>query len=205
MDDRMERPFVPSPLNGDFAAIFNWLPAPALILSKDGEAVAVNDAFVVMAGMPRAAMLGAGWLDVVEPADRDALKISVGQAGAGAANRTSLLTGQRLSTWRWRHWRGDLLIACVTDSSIADREFEPDLDEEVFLADFFGHLAHRIFGIGAYVQSLIGERGPAMDARLAAAVAELESIVHDAHSTMSKSIASDMSGLKISSFEGKWE
>ncbi len=188
---------MPSPLNGDFATIFNWLPTAALILSKDGEAVAANDAFVAMAGVPRAAMLGAGWLDVVEPRDRHALEVSLGQTGrSSAANRTCLLTGHRLSIWQWRPWRGELLIACVTESSIAGAEFEPGPAEEALLVDLFAYLVQRIFWVGADVQSLIGEWG-AMDERLTAVAVELESIVHDASSAMFKNIADDMMRLNL--------
>ncbi len=173
---------------GELAGLLDALPVASLMLSADGKALVANQAFATLVGLPSAAVLGEGWLDMVEPASRSAVEaaLRVGAADNKAGYfdcRMMTATEWRLCRFQWRPWSDGRLIACVTGSG-GGHETWPLAVEDGNLADAVALVVHRIFSVGLDLQSMVSRADREMAERLARAVTELDLIIRDTRSTI---------------------
>jgi PAS domain-containing protein len=169
-----------------FAAALDLLPLASLVLAADGSALAVNREWALLFAAPGRASPGEGWLDVVEPEDREPLRrllaraVAAGQPGS-AVFRLTGSGGGRLSGWWWRPLTSGQLVVCVADldivmTSARAASFGPTVAESAGVATA---LVHRMFGVGLLLESAAGlTDGPVRD-RLLRAVGELDAVIRD--------------------------
>jgi diguanylate cyclase (GGDEF)-like protein/PAS domain S-box-containing protein len=115
-------------------------PLALVVVDDDGSATGVNEAWLALSGLSRAASLGGGWADAVEPSHRGALveRLRAAQAatrrGAAAAHRAGSTEcrlavdgrGGRWTRWWWHPGASGGLVVCVADID-ADKEREANL------------------------------------------------------------------------------
>ena len=65
--------------------VANDLPAPAWLTRADGQLIFINESMAQALGRPREELLGEGWMDSIDPADRQGLESARAQARANCA------------------------------------------------------------------------------------------------------------------------
>jgi hypothetical protein len=179
----------------DFAYALDWLPVPCLMLTNDGTALAANDALAALTSTPQTLLLGDGWLDAVEPADRQSDKAMLyGRAaseGRGSFDCRILAANEPTrSRWQWRSCPYDGLVACAIIRDGDCPQDKPAAIDQADYADALGLVMHRIFGIGLDLQSLISRADEAMAGRLNQVVVELDLIIRDARTAAFRALDS---------------
>src|SRR5215469_203878 len=71
-----------SPAMRQLTSVLNWLPAASLLLAGDGTAVAANESWAAVSGIPAAESQGDGWQRAVDPRDRPTLHALIVDAAA---------------------------------------------------------------------------------------------------------------------------
>lgn len=113
---------VPAPSDGSAAAAvpLESLPLASLVIDGQGTVTAVNTAWAALSRLDRAASLGHGWLESIEPLDRRLIRDRVRSAAARrqAGSAECRLTGpeeQRWTRWWWQPTPTGGLVVCVAD------------------------------------------------------------------------------------------
>jgi PAS domain-containing protein len=170
----------------ELAATLDALPLASLVLAADGSALAVNKEWALLFAAPGRPSAGAGWLDAVEPEDREPLwRLLAGAVADGipgsADFRLTDSGGGRPCRWWWRSLAPGQLIVCVADLDVAmtsARATPPGLAVGESAGVAIG-LVHRMFGVGLLLESAAGlADGPVRD-RLLRAVGELDAVIRD--------------------------
>jgi PAS domain-containing protein len=103
----------------EMTAALDWLPLAALVLAPDGTALTANEAWVTLFEAPAEAAHGDGWLRVVAPRDRGALRALLREVVPGETGCSDFRlvgpVGERWSRWWWLPGPAGRLIACVAD------------------------------------------------------------------------------------------
>lgn len=197
------------PAQPDLAAGLSRLPLAALVLAPDGSALAVNEGWAELTGLSWPTSRGNGWLQGLEPRQRQPLRARLRAASAAGGHgcadcRLAERNEGQWTRWWWRTRPAGGLLVCVADISAADadRVIIPDppgddrpaadrapgggpgggpqdLDTRIGLASV---LIHRIFGVGLTLESALGlVTGPAA-VRVQHAVDALDALIRDIRS-----------------------
>ncbi len=175
----------------ELIAALGWFPIASLLLTEDGSALEVNEAWTDLSGLQAEASLRDGWLEAVKPLDRALLRARLREAAvvgrAGSADFELVHTARgRLSRWWWRPGPAGRLVLCVAgpgddrpgESAHGRRPDEPDLPPPVAGADV-AQLVHRLFGVGLVLESAIGVTEGRAQHWLEEAVDQLDSLIRD--------------------------
>lgn len=107
------------------------LPLAALVTDSEGMVTAVNTAWDALSRRDMAATLGQGWLEGIEPRDRqrmcDRVRAAAARRQPGSTEcRLTGPTGQRWTRWWWQPTPTGGLVICVADID-AERAREASL------------------------------------------------------------------------------
>lgn len=196
------------PAQPDHAAALNRLPLAALILAPDASAVAVNEAWAELTGLSGHTSRGNGWLQGLDPRQRQPLRARLRAASAAGGHGWAdcqLAEGndRQWTRWWWRARPVGGLLVCVADIRAADADRmiipdpgdgrpasdrapaagsaggTPEPDTRIELASL---LIHRIFGVGLTLESALGLiTGPAAD-RVQQGIDALDALIRDIRS-----------------------
>jgi hypothetical protein len=175
-----------SPAVRQLTSVLNWLASASLLLAGDGTAVAANESWAFVSGVPAADSRGDGWLQAVDPRDRPSLHALIMDA---AATRLAGATDCRIgpdgaeswSRWCWGPGPAGGLIVSVVSFDVA-RTCEDRLAAIGGLADM---VAHRLFRVGLVMQSAAQAASQPWQRLLREAGDEVDSVIRDVRSASS--------------------
>lgn len=102
------------------STVVGWMPLRSMALAADGSLLAANGKWEAWAQAAGAVVWGEGWLELVDPSDREALAARLRRAAAarqhgGADCRLADPQGRRWSRWWWQPGPAGALVVSIAD------------------------------------------------------------------------------------------
>ena len=173
---------LPSADMPDMTAAIEVVPVACLVVDQDGAAVAANQAWAALSGIPVDDALRDGWLQAIDALDRMALRALVQDAAVGGIDgsgyfRIAVPGAEQWSRWAWGPLPPRRLI--VTVMGVADAMPGDGSKQPATAVEVANMVAHRLFGVGLLMQSAAAGADPRGRSRIEEAIGEIDSVIRD--------------------------